>query len=348
MTRQTWTAVVAALCFVACASALALVPVPFVVWSPGTTVDLLASDDQKAVVKVSDASFPTSGRLLLPTVSVSKADTQVSILEALYAYWAKDRDVLARSAVYPAGSTDQVIADQESNEMTASQMNAVAAALQQAKRPITPVPIVTSVSSIGPAADKLHANDIVLAVDATSVRTEAEVTQAIAARKVGDPVTFTVLRGADTVQVKFNTVAHKTDPDIPVAGAAFGLGYRYDTKVDFSLDPQIGGSSAGLVLALAVYDKLTPGSLIGSRIVSGTGSIDGTGKVGAVGGVREKMVAAEKAGATVFLLPAANCSDALGDTLGLRLVAVTKLDDAVASLTALSDPAKAASVKGCS
>ena len=65
----------------------------------------------------------------------------------------------------------------------------------------------------------------------------------------------------------------------------------------------IGGPSAGLAMSLGIIDKLSSGRLTGNRIVAATGTIDQHGKVGDVGGVAEKTLAVERAGATVFFVP---------------------------------------------
>jgi PDZ domain-containing protein len=98
----------------------------------------------------------------------------------------------------------------------------------------------------------------------------------------------------------------------------------------------IGGPSAGLMFALAVVDKLSPGELTGGRFVAGTGAIDATGDVSPIGGIPFKMRAARDAGATVFLVPDDNCAEAAANApAGLQLVRVTGLGDAVHQLEAL-------------
>lgn len=102
----------------------------------------------------------------------------------------------------------------------------------------------------------------------------------------------------------------------------------------------VGGPSAGLLFTLGIIDKLHGdghgGDLTGGRTVAGTGTIDAAGRVGAVGGVGLKTQAARRDGATVFLVPRAECADARGDLpKGLRLVPVTTLKSAVDSLRAL-------------
>ncbi|MFF8836495.1 PDZ domain-containing protein [Streptomyces sp. NPDC015130] len=108
-----------------------------------------------------------------------------------------------------------------------------------------------------------------------------------------------------------------------------------DVKVTLHL-ADIGGPSAGLLFSLGIVDKLDDGDLTGGKTIAGTGTIDADGTVGAVGGVSLKTQAAARDGATVFLVPKAECSDAQAEQpKGLRLVPVTELSDAVASLRAL-------------
>lgn len=107
----------------------------------------------------------------------------------------------------------------------------------------------------------------------------------------------------------------------------------------------VGGPSAGLLFSLGIVDKLdgdgAGGDLTGGRSVAGTGTISADGKVGAVGGVSLKTQAAKRDGASVFLVPEGECSDAQAELpKGLRLIPVTALKDAVASLRALEKGGK--------
>ncbi|MFD3566252.1 S16 family serine protease [Streptomyces sp. NPDC058667] len=127
------------------------------------------------------------------------------------------------------------------------------------------------------------------------------------------------------------------------AAALAALGYLKkdpaEVKVTLHL-ADIGGPSAGLLFSLGIVDKLAGdgdgGDLTAGRIVAGTGTIEADGTVGAVGGVSLKTQAAARDGATVFLVPKAECSEAESELpKGLRLVPVTALDDAVESLRSL-------------
>ncbi|MEU9145189.1 S16 family serine protease [Streptomyces sp. NPDC048349] len=128
------------------------------------------------------------------------------------------------------------------------------------------------------------------------------------------------------------------------AAAQAALGYLHKdpkaVKVDLNL-ADVGGPSAGLLFSLGIVDKLdgdgSGGDLTGGRTIAGTGTIAADGAVGAVGGVALKTQAARRDGATVFLVPKAECSDAQSELPeGLRLVPVTSLTDAVNALRALN------------
>ncbi|PJE94052.1 hypothetical protein CUT44_27425 [Streptomyces carminius] len=112
---------------------------------------------------------------------------------------------------------------------------------------------------------------------------------------------------------------------------------RDEVEVDLRLE-DVGGPSAGLVFALGVIDEIDDGDLTGGMTIAGTGTIDGRGEVGPVGGVPLKTQAAARDGATVFLVPEAECEAArVGLPDGLRLVPVTTLGNALRSLRALRD-----------
>ncbi|OEJ96068.1 S16 family serine protease [Streptomyces thermolilacinus] len=144
---------------------------------------------------------------------------------------------------------------------------------------------------------------------------------------------------------KRNLGQMRASQDSAVAAALGHLG-RSDKDVQVKLHlADIGGPSAGLLFSLGVIDKLAGdgegGDLTAGKVVAGTGTITPDGTVGPVGGVALKTQAAARDGATVFLVPRAECDDALATRPdGLRLIPVTTLKDAVASLKALGDGAR--------
>jgi len=139
---------------------------------------------------------------------------------------------------------------------------------------------------------------------------------------------------------QYNRAQMKKSQDAATAAALNYLKLE-DEDIDVKLElADVGGPSAGLLFSLGIVDKLEGngdgGDLTGGRVVAGTGTIDARGKVGAVGGVPLKTQAARRDGATVFLVPEAECAEAKAELPeGLRLVPVTTLKGAVDALVAL-------------
>lgn len=350
MTRQTWTAVVSAVLFVALAAVMALLPVPYVSWSAGATFDVLGEAGGAPVLKITGApTYPTTGELRATTVAVTRVDSHLTLSEAFFSYWAPDREVIPREAVYAPGQDAGSVQANETQEMDISQLTAAAAALRAAGGKVTELPMVTSVSPGGPADGILRPGDLIEAIDGTSVATLSALTEAVRAHKVGDTVTLHLRRGAEKPQVQVKTTESNGSPPVPVLGITLQTGYAFGgTTITFATDPTIGGPSAGLIFALAAYEVLTPGDLVAGRHIAGTGTITGSGEVGPIGGVEEKLVAARGAGATLFLVPWQNCPDVSRIPDGIRLVKVASLSESVSALEALKDPAKESAVAGCS
>lgn len=241
---------VCALPVVALLATAAFAPLPFSVAQPGTTANVLGENKGTPVITISGApTRRTSGQLRMTTIEATGPDARVSLGDVLGGWFATDRAVMPRDAVYPSGESVKEIERHNLAQMDQSQDAATKAALGY-----------------------LHLSEQRVRVD---------------------------LKLAD-----------------------------------------IGGPSAGLFFALGIVDKLdgdgSGGDLTGGRSIAGTGTIDADGTVGAVGGVGLKTQAARRDGATVFLVPKSECSDAKADLpKGLRLIPVTTLKGAIDALAAL-------------
>lgn len=106
-------------------------------------------------------------------------------------------------------------------------------------------------------------------------------------------------------------------------------------KVTLHID-DIGGPSAGTMYALGILDMITPVNEAGNHVIAGTGTMSADQKVGAIGGIRLKMLGAKRDGATWFLAPAANCDEVVGHIpSGLRDVKVSNLDEAYRAIVSI-------------
>ncbi|MFZ0530312.1 MAG: PDZ domain-containing protein [Propionicimonas sp.] len=348
MTKQTWTAAVAAALFVVLAAVIALVPVPYVTWAPGQTTNLLGQIGGRDAITIEGAkTYPTTGELRMTTVNVTSPEATVSLPEVLFSYWLPSREALPTAAVYQSGKNPEDITAAEARLMTEAQSDAVVAGLRQAGVEVTSWPMVTSVSSSGPSTGILEPGDLIKAVDGKVTHTVQEVQSIVSDHHVGDPVVFTVLRDDILLRQTVTTRATASGPDKPVVGIRMAGGYSYAPSVSFALDPSVGGSSAGLMLALAINDLLVSADVAGGRVIAGTGTVDSEGSVGAIGGVQEKIAAAVRDHASIFLLPQANCADVGTVDPSIRLVPVSSLAEATDAVAKLADPGEAVSVRGC-
>jgi Lon-like protease len=317
------------------------VGVPYVTWSPGGTHDALGNIAVKPgqpghgepMIRVSGIeTYPTTGQLDLTTVSVTSAGSHLTLPEALAAYWLPNRDALPRDSVYPPGTTAEEAVQRDADLMTTSQDDAIVAALREAGQPVTEMPVITAVTVGAPAHGKLQPGDLIVSVGGVKIKQVDDVGTAIRRYAVGQLVTFVVLRQGVRTKVEVNTASSAGQAGVPVVGITVGIGYSYEPRISFDLGERLGGPSAGLIFALAIYDKITPGGLLDGRHVAGTGTIDPDGVVGPIGGIQQMLAGAGRAGASVFLVPAADCADLAGVRTEMSLVKVATLDQAVTAL----------------
>ncbi|HZA04013.1 MAG TPA: PDZ domain-containing protein [Propionibacteriaceae bacterium] len=348
MTRQTWTAFVSALFFVGLALLLVVIPVPFVSWSPGGARDTLGTMDNQPIINVQGIdTYPTSGRLDMTILSVTPVEARLSLPQALLAYWLPSRDALPREVVYDPGKSVEQVSTEDAELMETAQDDAVVAALRASGRVVIERPAVYSVTVGGPAHQRLRPGDLVTSVDGRPTPSEKAVRDAIQQRQVGETVVFTVIRDKQERPVKIITAESTTQSETPVVGITLGTGYDYQPEISFDFGQKIGGPSAGLVFALAIYDKITDGPLLAGRHVAGTGTITPEGQVGPIGALQQKIASAEEAGATDFLVPAANCGDLAGLRTDVNLIRVGTLRESITALETLNTPGSAGTLPRC-
>ncbi|WP_329220859.1 PDZ domain-containing protein [Streptomyces sp. NBC_01485] len=349
MPRRTATMLASTLMLIALLCAGVLIPVPYAEMSPGPTVNTLGDHDGEPVLQIAGRkTYATSGHLNMTTVRVTSADYRMNLVEAVYGWLAHDNKVVPHDTLYPDGKTEEQSTQENAEEFSQSQESAKVAALKELDIPVTSLVIVSTVVKGSPAEGRLHAGDVIKAVDGTAVKEPGDVAKLVTKHQAGEKVVFRIIpakeqaaaekahRTATKTQDVTITTATSADTGTKraIVGISAGTDHTYPFTIDIKL-ADVGGPSAGLMFSLGIYDKLTPGNLTGGKFVAGTGTIDDAGKVGPIGGIELKTVGARSQGAQYFLTPADNCAAAAKDTpSGLRLVKVNTIDDA---LTALKD-----------
>jgi len=319
---------------------VAVARVPYVALAPGPTFNTLGADQSgKPVISVRGrATYDDSGHLNMTTISVV---TPLTLAQALRGWFRHDYAVVPRDVIYPPDQTPDQVQKQDAADFKDSQQSATTAALRYLKVKGTVHVIVRKVQKSAPATGLVRADDEIAAVDGKPVADAKSLRTLIGTRQPGQPVQLRLLRKGASVEVTVGT-ARTTDKDgtvRPVIGVETAERTDYPVQVTISLG-DIGGPSAGLMFALGIIDKLEPGSLTDGRFIAGTGTIDDDGMVGPIGGIQQKLIGARRRGATVFLVPAANCAEALSSPPGgLKLVKVGSLRSALSELRNLQSGA---------
>jgi Lon-like protease len=335
MSRRSLTLIIAGLATVVALAVAILVPVPYVVLGPGPTLNTLGNDSSgHPLISISGhPTHPASGHLNMVTISYTGGPgVNLSIFQALQAWLDPNEAVVPESELFPAGQSAQETQQQDTAQMTGSQETATAAALSTLHIPFQTQVVITATVPGTPAAGVLKAGDVVLSVNGTPVKGATSLTSLITAHPAGSVLHLSVLRSGKTLPLDVRT---KEVSGRPVMGVEVTEQYKFPFSVTIKVG-DIGGPSAGMMFALGIIDKLTADNLTGGKFIAGTGEITSTGQVQPIGGIQQKMVAARDAGATVFLAPAANCSDVRGaEPSGLKIVKVATLSQAITDLDAL-------------
>ena len=346
--RRYLTMVVASLSLIALSCVAFLVPVPYVTMRPGPAFDTLGEFNDKPMISFGKGvkTYPTKGSLDFTTVSVTRAQTNVSLAQAVEAFFASDTSVVPRSFVYREGESAKDAKEEGQAQLTSSKDSSRVAALRAAGYTVPEVPTVDSVRTDASAKGKLQKGDVIRSVDGRSTPTAEDVVAAVGRAEPGDTVTIGYVRDREEGSVDIVTRPDTVDKEQPRIGVMLRSTFDFPISITNNVGEQVGGPSAGAMFALAIYDRLTPGSLTGGRKVAGTGEIAPDGTIGPIGGIRQKIAGAAGGGAKIFLVPAENCAEASDDDHGMRLVKVSELDDAIDSLEELADDPKA-SVPQC-
>lgn len=302
---------------------------PYVVLAPGPTRDVAK------LTKIEGQTFSSQGAYHLTTTLLrfQEGATPLQLIEG----WAdRDLDVVARSLVFPKGSSLEEAEERVALQMSESQQTAAIAAFRELGTPPSPNgAAIRTVLRGTPAEAEFEPGDVLIGVDEGTVSTPKEIAPLVRRKPIGSVLEIVVRRGDETRHLRVKTIESKEKRGQPVLGIT--VQQSYQMPVDVSIDSAgIGGPSAGLVFALSIYDLLIPEDLTGGRIIAGTGSIDSEGKVSGVGAIEQKIRGAEKIKASIFFVPMEDVSKARRSLkTDMRIIGVSTLKEAVASLRSI-------------
>lgn len=243
--------------------------------------------------------------------------------------------------VTPKNTTPQQQAKQDYQMLDTSETTAIAVGLRLAGYPSALVGKGAQVDAILPGS---HANgvlktgDIIVGLNGKPIQTIDDLINGISAQPVSATVHLLVKRAGAEMSFDIPLMPPATPTATPKLGIQIETaGFNYDPPFPVSIDTNkiSGGPSAGLIFTLSVYNALISQDLTGGRRIAGTGTINLDGTVGPIGGVKQKIFAAEAVGATYFLCPVENYADAVSVARSLKVVKIATVEQAIVFLRSL-------------
>ena len=303
------------------------IELPYLAFSSGPV-----SDAADAVTAEEVDTFPPDGELLMLTV----VSQDVNIFEALIAGLDPTIDLVPKEAYRPPDESDEDYRQRVLAQMNDSQQRAITVALGYLGYEMVPIDVlITDLIAEAPSSEVLQIGDSVNSFDGIEILRGTDLTDALEGRQAGDLVEMGITREG-TEQLVEVELAERPDDS---GGAMIGITVGELTEPPFPVAIEagaVGGPSAGMMHTLAIVDTLTPGELTQGHVIAGTGTIAYDGKVGSIGGIRQKIVGAEAAGAEYVLVPQGNYEEALtAERRAIEIVPVETIQDALDFLETL-------------
>lgn len=281
---------------------------------------------------------PVRGSFLLTTVF---SQTPITAGEWLIGLLSPAIRLVPPEQIVPPDTTMQEVAQRNYRMLDDSQTAAAAVGLRLAGYEVDihgRGARVLSVLPDSPATGLLQPGDVIVGVNGIEVEAVSALTTQLARQPRQSQARLQVERDGESLEIT-TSLMPPPEPDQPprIGITVEDVGYDIDLPFPVEITPQkiIGGPSAGLMFALTVYNLVTPEDLTGGRIIAGTGTINLDGSVGPIGGVQQKVVGAELAGAEYFLSPPENYDDAVAMARHLTVVKVTTATEAIEFLRSL-------------
>ncbi|HXQ43796.1 MAG TPA: PDZ domain-containing protein [Acidimicrobiales bacterium] len=283
------------------------------------------------------------GKVLLTDVGLVENLHLIALLPA----WFDNDATLVRTADLTGNLPEVEFNDQGTVDMAESQMTAESVALRQLGYSVPEHDVGATVYALEPGTPgyrDLTVGDVITSVDGVATTNPNALIAAIRSHAPGQTVTLQIGSIAHPMPGHPVTLRLATGREngkvVPLVGIiAMGTQPVYDMPFRIRINSdQIGGPSAGLAWTLGILNSLSGGHLTGGLTVAASGTIRPDGSVGDVGGVAQKTVAVERAGATVFFVP--DYPDSVDParskaTANLKVYAVSSLDQALRDLRSL-------------
>lgn len=298
---------------------------PFAIYTPGGAINMSERIDGENI-------YSEEGSLSMTYVSMVRGTAPFLLLSRIIPNW----DVVSTDDItYDENDLDETV-EIDKIYMREAISNAEITAYKAAGVDYTETGVHNIVTYVSKEAKtNLKYGDEILKIDGAEYKNLAEFQEYIGAKSPGDVVKFEYKRGDKTVEedVELIELDGTTKAGLSIATVS---DFETEYKISVKTKASESGPSGGLMTALAIYNRITSKDITNGKTIMGTGTIDRDGNVGAIGGVKYKILGAEKKGADIFLCPMENYEEALEakkeNDLKLKVVGVATFEEALKAL----------------
>ena len=296
------------------------IPLPYYILAPGGVIDI------RDRIKIENKN-ETEGTLNLLYVTEYEANVGMMVMS----YILKDWDTEKIEEVQVSNETMEEIAIRNKVMLENSMQNAILVAYNKSGNTVNikgqeNIVIATTSDNGIKVGDKiLRANGI----DIDNVETLREV---IAKTNIGETIVLDVIREDKAEQINVKVTGND---ETKAVGVVVLTNYIYDVdpELELSFKASEGGASGGLMIALNIYNSLTSEDITKGRRIAGTGTIDALGNVGAIDGVKYKIIGAHKNKMEIVFVPKDNYEEAIKVkeeyNYDMEIISVDTFDDAL-------------------
>jgi PDZ domain-containing protein len=297
---------------------------------------LLLPDNPHAlatVVKVNKARRSDKGGLYF----VDVVERRATLAERYLPFLRRDATLVSEQEIGPPNISDKERALLDAAQMTQSKKTAEAVALRHLGYKVVTRLRGALVEGTKPgtsAAKKLLPGDRITAVDGVTTLDYSRLSELIRRHPIGTLVRITYYRKGLQHTVALRTVVSPVAPRASAIGVSISQAATVKLPIKVKIDAgDVGGPSAGLAFALELTDKLGPDIDRGHRVAA-TGELYLDGSVGAIGGVKQKVIGARRAGIEIMLVPVDgdNAKEARRYAGNMKIVPVTSFQQALRAL----------------
>ncbi|MBM7578392.1 SepM family pheromone-processing serine protease [Jeotgalibacillus terrae] len=275
---------------------LSFYTLPYYIQKPGSA---FALDD---IVEVTDGT-ESEGDFSLMTVS----QVQANVFAYAWAYFSDYQEIFKIEDVRNPHESEEEYDVRQLFLMDNSAANAIEVAFKEAGAEFEYIYngiYVLNVFPGMPAEGVLEAGDRIIEVDDIQLESSEQFIDYVSEKEAGDSISLVVERDGEELADQL------TLAEFPDNNNRVGMGISLADDIELNTDPEveinagdIGGPSAGLMYSLEIYDQLVEEDLTSGKMVAGTGTISSDGTVGRIGGIEQKVVAADKDGIEIFFAP---------------------------------------------